>query len=74
MDGLFGTEAAFSLLFAAGNQIHAWQRESGSNDSAGTVELIVERSSDSTAALMPQFSPDGRWFVYMSNDSGLAEI
>ena len=63
------------LLFASESSgIHAWSREDTGAEGAGSVEQIVAPSDESSGAIMPQFSPDGRWFVYSSNETGNVEI
>ena len=59
------------LLFSPG--IHAWSGEASAGG-AGTVEESVSPVGEATFAGQPEFSPDGRWFVYNSNDTGRSEI
>ena len=50
------------LLFSSPSGIHAWTRD---ND-GGSVKVIVEGGEGADRVLAPQFSPDGRWFVFGS--------
>ena len=54
------------LLFSSPSGIHAWTRD----NNGGSVEVIVEGGplSQADRVFAPQFSPDGRWFVYGAND------
>ena len=50
------------LLFSSPSGIHAWTRD---ND-GGSVKVIVEGGPGADRVFAPQFSPDGRWFVFGS--------
>ena len=52
--------------------IHAWTREN-TETTSGTDEVIVA-GEESAVAIMPQFSPDGGWFVYMSTETDRSEL
>ena len=61
------------LLFASTAGIHAWLRESGGDTASETAEVIVPKPEGVTIR-HPEFSPDGQWFVYMSNEVGTLEL
>ena len=61
------------LLFDSTEGIHAWQRENTPDDASGTAEVIVGPPVGINA-LFPDFSPDGRWFVYVSGEAGNPEL
>ena len=61
------------LLFSSTEGIHAWERDNVAEDTSETAEVIV-RGPDGAATRDPDFSPDGRWFVYSSNENGLREL
>ena len=50
------------LLFSSPSGIHAWTRD----NNGGSVEVIVEGGEGADRVVAPQFSPDGRWFVFGS--------
>ena len=50
------------LLFSSPSGIHAWTRD----NNGGSVEVIVEGGPQADRVFAPQFSPDGRWFVFGS--------
>ncbi len=52
------------LLFSSPAGIHAWTRD----NNGGSVEVIVSGGAGADRVFAPQFSPDGRWFVYGAND------
>ena len=52
------------LLFSSPSGIHAWTRD----NNGGSVEVIVPGGRQADRVFAPQFSPDGRWFVYGAND------
>ncbi len=52
------------LLFSSPSGIHAWTRD----NNGGSVEVIVPGGPGADRVFGPQFSPDGRWFVYGAND------
>ena len=52
------------LLFSSPSGIHAWTRD----NNGGSVAVIVEGGPGGDRVFAPQFSPDGRWFVYGAND------
>ena len=53
------------LLFSSPSSgIHAWTRD----NNGGSVEVIVPGGPQADRVFAPQFSPDGRWFVYGAND------
>ena len=52
------------LLFSSPSGIHAWTRD----NNGGSVAVIVEGGPGADRVFAPQFSPDGRWFVYGAND------
>ena len=60
------------LLFASDQGIHAWREDNTSGDVSETAEVIVR--ADGTVLVEPEFSPDGRWFVYSSNETGGPEL
>ena len=61
------------LLFASDEGIHAWREDDTSGDVSETAELIVT-IADGALVRHPEFSPDGRWFVYTSNETGRGEL
>ena len=52
------------LLFSSPSGIHAWTRD----NNGGSVKVIVPGGTGADRVFAPQFSPDGRWFVYGAND------
>ena len=52
------------LLFSSPSGIHAWTRD----NNGGSVAVILEGGPGADRVFAPQFSPDGRWFVYGAND------
>ncbi len=50
------------LLFSSPSGIHAWTRD----NNGGSVEVIVPGGPQADRVFAPQFSPDGRWFVFGS--------
>ena len=48
------------LLFSSPSGIHAWTRD----NNGGSVAVIVEGGPGADRVFAPQFSPDGRWFVF----------
>ena len=52
------------LLFSSQSGIHAWIRD----NNGGSVEVIVPGGPQADRVFAPQFSPEGRWFVYGAND------
>ena len=52
------------LLFSSPSGIHAWTRD----NNGGSVKVIVEGGPGADRVFAPQFSPDGRWFVYGASD------
>ena len=57
------------LLFGSDEGIHAWREDNTSGDVSETAEVIVT-IADGAVVGHPEFSPDGRWFVYTSNETG----
>ena len=54
------------LLFSSPSGIHAWTRD----DNGGGVEVIVPGGPQVGRVFAPQFSPDGRWFVFGAGSGG----
>ena len=48
------------LLFSSPSGIHGWTRD----NNGGSVEVIVRGGRQADRVFAPQFSPDGRWFVF----------
>ena len=60
-----------ALLFASDVGIHLW--DSAPEDPSETAEIIVP-SPDTANLFLPEFSPDGTWFVYVSRETGTFEL
>jgi serine/threonine-protein kinase len=58
-----GSNADIMILPMAGSEETGWH--------AGTPTVLVNGPSDER---QPQFSPDGRWIAYVSNESGQYEV
>ena len=61
------------LLFRSDAGIHASQREGAGAAAAETAEVIVPQPAG-VVIRHPEFSPDGTWFVYTSNEVGTLEL
>lgn len=61
-----------NLLFVSSSGLHVW-RTDASQEPSETTELIVP-SVDGVALEGPEFSPDGAWIAYSSNETGSEEL
>ena len=62
---------ANSLLYAEVDPLTGWDIWTRSLEGDGSPEPIVQTAA---AELWPQFSPNGEWFAYVSDASGLHEV
>jgi serine/threonine protein kinase/Tol biopolymer transport system component len=60
-----------TLLFGVHNSDDMWALQALSLDGSGKVQPFLQSSF---FLYWPQFSPDGRWVAYMTNDSGREEV
>ena len=62
-----------ALLFVSEEGIHAWRREDAADDASETAEVILPAPVGAFVR-HPEFSPDGGWFLYTSNEAGTMEL